>query len=172
MTKGPASGDQAHLSAQQARPEAPARLPRPHVDGRRRQGPLAPPRQGPQEALRLSLNGPANVVRLTKRAQFLYVQKGLKTSRPSVTVEARRRPEAAPHVGAGFTATKRLGGAVIRNRARRRLREAVRQLLPALGEPGVDYVFVARPAALSAPWPGLLDDVQNALLRLRADLRA
>ncbi|MGE3143128.1 MAG: ribonuclease P protein component [Hyphomonadaceae bacterium] len=109
--------------------------------------------------------------RLRKRREFLFVRKGRKASRPAVTVEARRRAPDGP-AGAGFTATKRLGGAVIRNRARRRLKEAARQLLPGLALAGVDYVFVARPAALICPWPALLDDVRNALLRLRADLGA
>lgn len=84
-------------------------------------------------------------------------------------VEARRRAADGP-AGVGFTATKRIGGAVERNRARRRLREAVRTHLGALGVCGVDYVFVARAATLDAPWARLLDDVQNALIRLAADL--
>ncbi len=70
----------------------------------------------------------------------------------------------------GFTATKRIGGAVVRNRARRRLKEAARRILPELGLAGVDYVFVARQSAPDAPWAALLDDVRNALIRLRADL--
>lgn len=92
--------------------------------------------------------------------------------RPSVTVEARRRAPAddlPPQ--AGFTATKRIGNSVIRNRAKRRLREAARALMPDHAEAGVDYVFVARPGSLAATWDGLLDDVRKALIRLRADLR-
>jgi ribonuclease P protein component len=86
-------------------------------------------------------------------------------------VEARRR-EPSGAVGLGLTATKKIGGAVIRNRARRRLREAARKLLPELGVAGVDYVLVARQQTPSAPWPTLLDDLGNALIRLRADLEA
>ncbi len=112
------------------------------------------------------------VSRLKRRAQFLYVQKGFKAHRSAVIVEARLRAEAGPAVGAGFTATKRIGNSVIRNRARRRLREAARQLLPGLAVAGADYVFVARPATPDAPWAALLDDVRTALLKLRADLAA
>jgi ribonuclease P protein component len=97
------------------------------------------------------------------------VQKGLKASRGAVLIEARRRAPAGP-AGVGFTASRRVGGAVERNRAKRRLREAARALMPTLGLAGVDYVLVARAATAQAPWPALLDDVRSALLRLRSDL--
>jgi ribonuclease P protein component len=109
--------------------------------------------------------------RLTKRAQFLFVRAGCRASRQTVMVEARRR-EPSGVIGLGLTATKKIGGAVARNRARRRLREAARRLLPELGLSGVDYVLVARQHTPSAPWPALLDDLGNALIRLRADLEA
>jgi len=108
---------------------------------------------------------------LTKRAQFLFVRAGFRASRPGVLVEARRREEAGA-IGVGFTASKKVGGAIQRNRAKRRLREAARRLLPEHGLPGVDYVLVARQHTPSAPWPALLDDLGNALIRLRADLEA
>ena len=59
-----------------------------------------------------------------------------------------------------------------RNRARRRLKEAARQLLPQLGLPGVDYVLVARRTTAGADWTALLDDLGNALISLRAELEA
>jgi ribonuclease P protein component len=109
------------------------------------------------------------IVRLTKRAQFLHVRYGAKAVRETVIVEARRR-EAEGAVGLGLTASKKVGNAVARNRSRRRLREAARQLLPSLGLPGADYVLVARQTTPDAPWVRLLDDVQNALIRLAAEL--
>lgn len=84
-------------------------------------------------------------------------------------MEARRRADAGP-VGLGFTASKKVGNAVARNRAKRRLREAARRLLPDHGLPGVDYVMVARANTPDAPWGALLDDIGNALIRLRAEL--
>jgi len=111
------------------------------------------------------------IQRLTKRSQFLFVRHGLRAARPSVLIEARRRAETGP-IGLGFTASKKVGSAVIRNRARRRLREAARKLLPEHGLPGVDYVLVARQHTPDAPWDALLDDVGNALIRLRADLES
>jgi ribonuclease P protein component len=109
--------------------------------------------------------------RLTKRAQFLYVRHGARAVRGAVLIEARRREDTGP-VGVGFTASGKVGNAVVRNRAKRRLREAARKLLPELGLPGVDYVLVARQDTPSAAWSALLDDVRNALIRLRADLTA
>jgi ribonuclease P protein component len=107
---------------------------------------------------------------LTRRAQFLHVRAGVRTPRPNVLVEARRRAEDGP-MGVGFTASKKVGGAVIRNRAKRRLREAARQLLPAHGLAGVDYVLVARQSTPDADWAALLDDLKSALIRLAADLQ-
>ncbi len=109
------------------------------------------------------------IQRLTKRAQFLFVRQGARAARPSVLIEARRRAVGGP-IGLGLTASKKVGSAVARNRARRRLREAARRLLPELGLPGVDYVLVARQTTPDAPWAALLDDVGTALIRLRADL--
>ena len=73
---------------------------------------------------------------------------------------------------AGFTATKKIGNAVARNRAKRRLRAAARLLLPLHGQPGNDYVFIARAATGSRAWTALLDDVETALISLARRKRA
>ncbi len=67
----------------------------------------------------------------------------------------RSRQGGEPAIGVGFTATKRIGTAVVRNRARRRLREAARMVMPEVGRPGFDYVLVARPSALTCDFPAL-----------------
>lgn len=111
------------------------------------------------------------VARLRVRPQFIYVRGGRAERRKSLVVQARKRAGEAPgsHAGAGFTATKKIGNAVIRNRAKRRLREAARQLLPRLGQPGWDYVFIARQDTADIGWPRLLDDMESALISLAAD---
>jgi len=111
---------------------------------------------------------PIRIERLKTRAEFLACAKGPALARGAVLVQALARDE-TPLIRAGFTATKRIGGAVERNRAKRRLREAARLLLPAHGRPGFDYVFIARGGATSRPWERLLDDVKTALIRLAAD---
>jgi ribonuclease P protein component len=102
---------------------------------------------------------------LTRRAEFVRVAKGPRHAAASCVVQARARPDGAG-VRFGVTATRKTGGAVVRNRAKRRLREVARQLLPRLGQPGVDYVFIARQQTATAPWGSLLDDVEKALIRL------
>ena len=108
------------------------------------------------------------IERLKKRPDFLACAKAPHCARGAVLVQARRR-DGEPLVRVGFTATKRIGGAVERNRAKRRLREAARLLLPTLASPGFDYVLVARGGVTTRPWPRLLDDMKSALLRLAAD---
>lgn len=113
-------------------------------------------------------DAPFKIERLKKRPDFLACAQAPHCARGAVIVQARPR-DSEPLVRAGFTATRRIGGAVERNRAKRRLREAARLLLPALGSPGFDYVFVARGGVTTRPWPRLLDDVKSALIRLAAD---
>ena len=110
--------------------------------------------------------------RLKRRADFLAAAKGIACARGAVLVQARLRDDGSGAVRVGFTATKRIGGAVVRNRAKRRLREAARQILPPLAQSGCDYVLIARAGAAERPWVRLLDDVKSALIRLAADLRA
>lgn len=112
------------------------------------------------------------IERLKKRADFLACARAPSCARGAVVVQARSRdgnPGQAALVRAGFTATKRIGGAVDRNRAKRRMREAARLLLPDLARPGFDYVFIARGGVTTRPWERLLDDVKSALIRLAAD---
>jgi ribonuclease P protein component len=108
------------------------------------------------------------IERLKKRPDFLACAQGAHCARGAVVIQARLRDQ-QPLVRAGFTATKRIGGAVERNRAKRRMREAARLLLPGLASPGFDYVFIARGGVTTRPWPRLLDDVKSALIRLAAD---
>ena len=109
------------------------------------------------------------IERLKTRPDFLACAQAPSCARGAVVVQARARGDDRPLVRAGFTATKRIGGAVQRNRAKRRMREAARLLLPQFARPGVDYVFIARGGVTTRPWDRLLDDVKSALIRLAAE---
>ena len=103
--------------------------------------------------------------RITRRADFLACSKAPWRARPSVVVQRRRRGDGGPP-RLGFTASKKVGNAVARNRAKRRLREAARAVLYPVAEAGHDYVLIARPATVDCDWQGLLDDLRAALQRL------
>lgn len=106
------------------------------------------------------------ITRLKVRADFLAAAKAAYQARNAVVIQARNRGEGESEMRVGFTATKKVGNAVARNRAKRRLREAAHMLLPLHGIAGHDYVFIARDSTGAREWQGLLDDVKAALIRL------
>jgi len=101
--------------------------------------------------------------RLRKRADFLRAAKGAKQVSPGFVLQARRRDEDEPAVRVGFTASRKIGRAVRRNRARRRLKEIARLALAPRARPGHDYVLIARQATAEMPFAALLADVERAL---------
>jgi ribonuclease P protein component len=102
---------------------------------------------------------------IRRRPDFLAAQRGRSVAKGAVVVQALPRPGQGV-ARAGFTATRKIGGAVVRNRAKRRLREAARLMLPQFGRAGMDYVFIARGGTTGRPWSRLLDDVKSALISL------
>jgi len=87
---------------------------------------------------------------------------------PSFVLQCCERPvhDAAPTIGIGFTASRRVGKAVARNRAKRRLRAVAREVLPAYGRPGHEYVLIARTAVLTWPYPQIRHELETALTGL------
>ena len=112
------------------------------------------------------------IERLRNRSEFLACAQAPSCARGALVVQARPRGDDLALVRIGFTATKRIGGAVQRNRAKRRMREAARRIVPEVAVVGVDYVFIARGGVITRPWARLLDDMKSALLRLAADRAA
>lgn len=99
---------------------------------------------------------------LRRRADFVRLRQGRRRNRTAFQLQSA--PNTFDVIRVGITVTRQVGNAVIRNRIRRRLREAALMVLPTLGIPGTDYVMVARLAALDRPWPALLDDLRGALV--------
>lgn len=113
------------------------------------------------------------VGRLKRRPEFLAVAgTRRKHVAPGLILQVRRHDErqrpapGEPPIRLGLTASRKVGNAVVRNRARRRLREAARQILTAHAAPGHDFVLVARAATAERPWTELLGDLIAALKRL------
>ncbi len=101
---------------------------------------------------------------LRNRPDFLRAASARRQGTASFMLQARDRGDDLPATRIGFTASKKIGNAVLRNRAKRRMRAAARAVLPSLAHPGWDYVLVARPqATVSRPFTDLLADLAAAL---------
>ncbi|MGJ8587363.1 MAG: ribonuclease P protein component [Yoonia sp.] len=82
---------------------------------------------------------------LTKRADFVRASHARRQGTPGIHLQGRKRAEGeAEGIRVGYTCSKKVGNAVARNRAKRRLREVARIVLPELGRDGWDYVLVGR----------------------------
>jgi ribonuclease P protein component len=107
---------------------------------------------------------------LKVRADFLRVAgAGRRSARPGLVVQAaphRNGSRGVAGIRVGFTASKKVGNAVVRNRAKRRMRAAAASVLPAVGRPGTDYVLIARAGTADRPFAELVADLEAALRRI------
>ncbi|MFZ5962612.1 ribonuclease P protein component [Thalassococcus sp. BH17M4-6] len=104
---------------------------------------------------------------LRKRPDFLAAARARRQGTQGMMVQARPRDDDDPTIRVGFTCSKKVGNAVARNRAKRRLREVARLVLPEVGRPGWDYVLIGRFEATAArPFTDLQGDLRYALKKL------
>lgn len=105
------------------------------------------------------------------RRDFLAAARARKWATGGVVVQGRRRREGEPFgpadVRVGYTCSKKVGNAVARNRAKRRLRAAAAEAVQRLGLPGWDYVLIGKSGAtIARPFAALITDVEEALTRI------
>jgi ribonuclease P protein component len=150
--------DEAHLSTEQSGPRTAARVPGPHGDGRRTQGAERAPRSRPQEAQRLEI--------IKKRSDFLAANAGRRAATPGFVLLVRDRRDDDPQRRVGFTVTKKIGNAVVRNRMKRRFRALAREIIPAQGFAGSDHVMIGRAGGIERDFAALRNDLSSALKRV------
>lgn len=114
------------------------------------------------------------ISRITRRADYLAANSGIRVPLPPfvllVKPTASGAGDACSVARVGFTTSRRVGNAVQRNRARRRLREAARLAMPELAVAGADHVFIARAQPAELPFDELLGFVRKALAKARRKL--
>lgn len=101
---------------------------------------------------------------LKARSDFLKAARGPRKAASGFVLQIRNRHDDDPAIRVGFTCSKKVGNAVARNRAKRRLREIARLTIPELGKPGHDYVLIGRAKVTAAlPFEQLRADLVKAL---------
>ncbi len=154
--------DEAHLPTEQSGPQAAARIPLPHGDSRRPQGAECKARARTQEAQRVA---PIPVIK--KRADFLAANRGRRVATAGFVLLVRDRKDGDPTKRLGFTVTKKIGKAVVRNRMKRRFRALAREIIPAKGHSGADHVMIGRSGGIERDYSLLGQDLVRALEKAR-----
>ncbi|GMN02016.1 ribonuclease P protein component [Erythrobacter sp. MTPC3] len=102
---------------------------------------------------------------LTKRADFIAANKGLRNARAGFVLLTR--PNGGAGIRYGITVTKKIGNAVVRNRMKRRFRELLRDALPQKGLPDHDHVLIGRAGGVERDFETMADELDIVLTRAR-----
>ncbi|MES2157164.1 MAG: ribonuclease P protein component [Pseudomonadota bacterium] len=100
---------------------------------------------------------------MSRRADFLAANRGRRAPMPGFVLLVRERGDGDPVMRIGITVTKKIGGAVIRNRMKRRFRVLARELLPAHGIAGADHVLIGREGGIERDFALLHAELGKAL---------
>lgn len=103
---------------------------------------------------------------LTKRRDFLAANAGKRAPMPAFVLLVRRREDGDDAMRVGYTVTKKIGNAVVRNRIKRRFRALTRDVLPSQGIAGADHVLIGRPDGLTRDFAQLKADLAKALAKV------
>jgi ribonuclease P protein component len=150
--------DEAHLSAEQPGPRTASRFPGSHGNRRWPRSDPGAPRTRSQEAVRL--------ITLNKRSDFLAANSGRRAAFGGLVLLVRDRQDENPQKRVGYTVTKKVGNAVIRNRVKRRFRELAREILTERGIAGADHVLIGRNSAVDRDFDKLRNDLNRALAKV------
>ncbi|WP_010125177.1 ribonuclease P protein component [Sphingomonas sp. KC8] len=104
---------------------------------------------------------------LNRRADFLAANSGRRAPMPGFVLLVRPRNDGSDAIRIGYTVTKKIGGAVIRNRMKRRFRALAAELLPLEGVPGADHVLIGRAGGIERPFDSLRRELSKALSKVR-----
>jgi ribonuclease P protein component len=147
--------DEAHFPAEQPRPRTASRLPSPDVDSRgpgRDSGPSCP---RPPQAERLKT--------ISARRDFLAANNAKRRATSGFVLLVRDRADGDAAKRVGFTVTKKIGNAVVRNRMKRRFRALARDLIAIQGKPGADHILIGRAGGVERDFAALRAELVRAL---------
>jgi ribonuclease P protein component len=106
--------------------------------------------------------------RLVRRAEFLAANNGKRVPMPGFVLLVRPRADEDATMGIGLTVSKKIGGAVVRNRMKRRFRALAREILPEAGTPGADHVLIGRSGGIERDYDLLGSELRKALAKAAA----
>lgn len=112
--------------------------------------------------------GRLGLTTLTKRSDFLAANRGKRAPMPGFVLLVRHREDGDDLMRVGFTVTKKIGNAVVRNRMKRRFRALARDLLPDHGIAGADHVIIGRSGGIERDFAKLADELKRALKKVAA----
>jgi ribonuclease P protein component len=147
--------DEAHFPAEQPRPRTASRFPSPDVDSGRPCRDPRPSRARPSQAERLTV--------ISARRDFLAANNAKRKATAGFVLLVRDRADGTEAKRVGFTVTKKIGNAVVRNRMKRRFRALARDVIASQGKPGADHILIGRAGGVERDFATLRTELVRAL---------